>query len=179
MKPILMMPVAALGLILTGCEVPTPSVLSLETAVTDQEAPPDISLAGAWESSKAEQMCLIHKDKDNAFEIVFLSGESRLAFEGRIFRAGDAQILDLKPEGNDDFRVPGHAFARVWVEGGALRWAFLDSDWLKERLKALPSYIADDKTLLLATGPAVRAFIEKAGVDERAYSTQVTWQRMQ
>ncbi len=179
MKPILMLPVVALALGLTGCEFSTPSLLSLEPAVTDKDTAPDLPLAGAWESDSSA--CLIHKDKekDNVFEIVFMTGESRLTFEGGLFRAGDAWILDLKPEGDgDDFRVPGHAFARVWVDGSVLRWAFLDSDWLKEQLKTLPGYATGKKTLLLATGAAVRAFIEKLGADDRAYTDQGTLQRM-
>jgi hypothetical protein len=179
MKPNLMLPVVAVGLVLTGCDVPTPSLLSLEPAVTGQEAPPDTLLAGAWESSEGDEVCLVRKGKDNAFHILFLSGNSPLAFEGRLFRAGDARILDLEPQGDDHFRVTGHAFARVWVEGNTLRWAFLDSDWLKEQLAAFPNRTADGKTVLLAPGPVVRAFVEKVGADERACSAQVAWQRMQ
>lgn len=179
MKRILMLPVVALGVILTGCDIPTPSVLSLEPAVTDRDATPDVPLAGVWESSNSDQVCLIHKEKDGAFSIMFLSGETPVPLKGRLFRAGDAMILDLEPEGDDYFRISGHAFARIRVEGSTLRWAFLDSDWCKEQIKALPSYAAGNRTLLLANGPAVRAFIEKAAVDERSLSTQVTWQRMQ
>jgi hypothetical protein len=181
MKTILMLPAVAVALILTGCEgIPTPDILALESAVAEKEAPPDIPLAGAWESSSSDQTCLIHKEKDGAYSILFLSGDSPVDLKGRLFRAGDAVILDLTPDGKDGyFSIPGHAFARVWAEAGTLRWGFLDSDWYKEQLKALPSYAVDDRTLLLVTGPALRAFIEKAGADERAVSTQVTWQRMQ
>ena len=180
MKPLLMLPVVAVGLLLTGCEgIPTPSLLSLESAVTDQDAAPDVPLAGAWESSNSDPVCLIHKEKDGAFSVVYLVGNSTLALKGRLFRIGEALILDLIPAGDDDFSVAGHSFARVWVTGNTLRWAFLDSDWLKEQLAALPSYTTDDRTLLLATGPAVRASLEKVAADERAPSTEVIWQRMQ
>jgi hypothetical protein len=180
MKRILILPAVAAALMLTGCEgIPTPSVLSLEPAVTDSDTAPDVPLAGAWESSSSDQVCLIHKEKDGAFSIAYLSGDKPVSLKGRLFRAGDAMILELEPEGDDYFRISGHAFARVWLEGGTFRWAFLDSDWLKEQLKALPTYAAGDRTLLLAHGPAVRAFIEKAAADGRAVSEQVTWQRMQ
>jgi hypothetical protein len=180
MKRILMLPAVAVALMLTGCEgIPTPDILALESAVAEKEVPPDVPLAGAWESSNSDQTCLIHKEKDGAFSIAYLSGDRPVSLKGRLFRAGDAMILDLEPEGDDYFRISGHAFARVWVEGSTFRWAFLDSEWLKEQLKAYPTYAAGDRTLLLVAGPALRAFIEKAGADERAVSTQVTWQRMQ
>ena len=181
MKPILILPAVVFGLMLTGCEgISTPSMLSLESAVTDRDAVPDVPLAGAWESSNSDQVCLIHKEKDGAFSVVYLSGESPLSLKGRLFRAGEAMILELTPEKNDDFSVPGHSFARIWVAGSTLRWAFMDSDWLKAQLGALPSYTPPDRnTLLLANGPAVRAALEKLAADERALSTTVTWQRMQ
>ena len=182
MKRILMLPAAAVALMLTGCEgIPTPSLLSLESAVTDRDTTPDVPLAGAWESSTSDQVCLIRKDgdKDGAFSIQYLGGK-QVALKGRLFRAGDAMILELEPHEDDDyFNIPGHAFARVWLEGKTLRWSFLDSDWLKEQLKALPSYAAGDRTLLLASGKAVRAFIEKVAVAEDALSGEVTWQRIQ
>ncbi len=181
MKSIFALPAVAAALTLTGCEVPTPSLLSLEPVVKEQEAPPDILLAGVWESADSGQVCLIHKakDKENVLEIAYLSGDSRLAFTGRLFRAGDARILELKPEGDDEFHVAGYSFARVWIEGNQFRWAFLDSEWLKQQMAAIPSHTAENKSLLLAPGPVIRAFLEKFGADERACSTNVTWQRMQ
>ncbi len=177
MKPMLMLPVLA-GLMLTGCEVPTPSLLSLESAATVQEAL-DRSLAGVWTSDDSDQDVCIIRAKENGYEVGYISGNSPRGFSARLIRAGDARILELKPDGDDDFSVAGYSYARVWTEGNGLRWAFLDSDWFKEQLAALPKYTNDRHMLLLAPGAAVRAALEKYGTDEKACSKQVTWQRMQ
>ena len=176
MKPVLLLPLVA-AVILTGCETPTPSLLSLESAATSQETL-DRSLTGVWASDDAERICII-RAKESAYEIGYISGDSPRGFSARLIRAGDARILELRPDGEDDFSVVGYSYARVWTEGNGLRWAFLDSAWFKEQLAPLPKHTNDEHVLLLAPGVAVRAALEKYGTDERACSTQVTWQRMQ
>ncbi|MBZ5585092.1 MAG: hypothetical protein LAQ30_23350 [Acidobacteriia bacterium] len=130
MKPVLLLPLVA-AVILTGCETPTPSLLSLESAATSQETL-DRSLTGVWASDDAERICII-RAKESAYEIGYISGDSPRGVSARLIRAGDARI---------------------------------DSDMLAA-------------LRLLAPGVAVRAALEKYGTDERACSTQVTWQRMQ
>ena len=180
MKLTSMLPALAGFLILTGCEIPTPSLLSLDPVATGQEATTDNLLVGAWESSSSgDEVCVIRRDGDKGYQITHFGGDSPRSFEARLFRVAEAQMLELTPAGDDDFRVVGHTFARIWTGGGALRWAFLDSDWLKQQASQLPNHTANDKMLLLAPGPVVRAFIAKYGVDEKAYGNQVTWQRVQ
>jgi hypothetical protein len=180
MKLTLMLPALAGFLILTGCDTPTPSLLSLDPVATGQDAIVDSLLIGAWESdSSGNQLCVIHRDGDKGYNIAYLGGGSPLAFDARQFQVGDARLLELTPSDGDDFHVKGHVLARVWTEGSKLRWAFLDSDWLRQQASQLLNHTEDNKMLLLAPGPAVRAFIEKYGADDRAYGDQVTWQRVQ
>jgi hypothetical protein len=179
MKPFLLLPVAACALLLAGCEgIPTPDILSLDSAIAEQDVPPGIPFAGAWESANSDQVCLIHKEKDGAFSVAYLSGES-VSLKARLFRAGSADMVELRPEKGQYFSVPAYSYARIWIVGNTLRWTFLDSDWAKEQLGSLPRHADDGQTLLLAPGPAVRALLEKLAADERAYSTVVEWQRMQ
>jgi hypothetical protein len=181
MKRTSMLPALAGFLILAGCDTPTPSVLSLEPVATDQELVAADGLTGTWLAG--EETCVIRRDKDNAggYEILYLSGGSPAGFDGRVFRVGEAVLMEVTPGSNDnDFRVPGHALARIWVNGAELKWAFLDSDWLKQQAsQLLAHHQADNKMLLLATGPAVHSFLNKYGADDKAYGKITTWQRLQ
>jgi hypothetical protein len=181
MKLISMLPALAGLVILTGCETPTPSLLSLESVAADSELASVEGLAGAWENG--DQTMVIHHDKDNTkeFQVLYLGGGSPVGFKARSFRAGDALFLEVTPDNDDsDFRIPGHAIARIWLEGGAFRWCFLDSDWFKQKVSGLlAAYQTDKKMLLLSPGPAVRAVLARFGADEQACGDIVTWQRFQ
>ena len=89
-------------------------------------------------------------------------------------------MLDLTPEGSDDFQIAGHALVRIWTEGGALRWSYLDTEWLrKQAAQLLPNKTDDKRMVLTAPGAAVRAFVAKFGVDDKAHGDAFEWQRVQ
>ena len=56
----------------------------------------------------------------------------------------------------------------------------MDSDWLKEQATTLLEAHKDgERTIVTAPGPAVRDFVRKFGVDERAHGKIETWTRAQ
>jgi hypothetical protein len=182
MKLKCVLPALAGFVILTGCEgVPTPSLLSLEPVAADSDSVPADGLAGAWE--EGGRMIVIRRDKNSAnkFEVAFLGGGSTLGFEARSFRTAEALLLDLTPAGgdDDDFNIPGHAIARVWLEGNTLRWCFLDSDWFKQQVSTLANRRTESKMLLLSPGVSVRAAVARFGVDDQACGSIVSWSRLQ
>jgi hypothetical protein len=172
---------AAAGfLVLAGCDTPSPSLLSLEPVATDQDAAADAGLPGAWESpSDKDTVCIIRPGDNHGYNILIVSGTSVTGFQAQIFREGPAEFLDVVPADDNDFRVPGHAVARIWTGGGELKWAFLDSDWLKHEAAQLKTHTASEKVLLLSPGATVRNFIATSGRDDKAYGTVVTWQKVQ
>jgi len=172
---------AAAGfLVLAGCDTPTPSMLSLEPVATEQDTAVDAGLSGVWEMpGDKDTMCIIKQDDHNAYKITFLGGGSPVGFQAQLFREGPAEFLDVVPADDNDFRVPGHAVARIWTGGGELKWAFLDSDWLKHEAAQLKTHTASEKVLLLSPGAAVRNFIATSGRDDKAYGAVVTWQKVQ
>src|ERR1035437_773169 len=179
MKLTWMLPALAGFVILTGCDTPTPSLLSLEAPATDRETVAVNGLTGTWEAG--DQTCVVRRSKDNKdYEILYLGGATPYGFEARAFRVGSAQLLDVTPSDDNDFRLPGHAIARIWLENGGLRWGFLDSDWFKQQAAAvLAHHQTDSKMLLLAPGAAVRDVLGKFGADDKAVGKTVTWQRAQ
>jgi hypothetical protein len=166
------------ALILTGCD--TPALLSLDPVVTDQEAVFDPTLLGTWGANQDKDLCIIRRDGDTGYAITYLSGGDVRQFSARLFRAGDASVLDLTPDSSDDFRIAGHALVRIWTEGGTLRWTYLDTEWLRQQASQLLPNRADDKRMVLtAPGAAIRAFVAKYGIDDKAHGDTTEWQRVQ
>ena len=166
------------ALILTGCD--TPALLTLDPVVTDQDAVFDPALLGTWGASQDKDLCIFRRNGDSGYAITYVSGGDVRQFIARLFRVGEASVLDLTPESSDDFQIAGHALIRIWTEGGTLRWAFLDTEWLrKQASQLLPNRAADKRMVLTAPDAAVRAFVVKYGVDDKAHGDTAEWQRVQ
>ena len=166
------------ALILTGCD--NPALLSLDPVATDQDAAFDPTLLGTWGASQDRDLCIIRRDGDSGYAITYMSGGDTRQFTARLFRVGEASMLDLTPDGSDDFRIAGHAVVRIWIGGGTLRWTYLDTEWLrKQASQLLPNKTDDKRMVLTAPGAAVRAFVAKYGVDDKAHADTTEWQRVQ
>jgi hypothetical protein len=101
-------------------------------------------------------------------------------FDAMLFRAGEAQVLDLAASANDDFVIAPHMAVRIWLEGGQLRWAYLDSEWLRgEATRQLPHRPVGKKILLAAPTAAVQDFLMKHAGDEKAIGEVATFTRVQ
>jgi len=79
-------------------------------------------------------------------------------------------VLELTPEGTDGLPDRGPCRGPDLDGGGTLRWAYLDTEWLRKQAAQLLPNRADDKRMVLtAPGAAVRAFVAKFGVDDKAH----------
>ena len=166
------------ALILTGCD--SPALLSLEPVVTDKEAVFDPTLLGVWALSQDKDLCIFRRDGETGYTITYVSGGDARQFTARLLRIGEASVLDLTPESSDDFQIAGHALVRIWTGGGTLRWTFLDTEWLrKQAAQLLPNRTDDKRMVLTAPGAAVRAFLAKSGIDDKAHGDAAEWQRAQ
>ena len=165
--------------VLTGCESAAPSLLSLEPVANAQDTAIDPALLGTWEEQgDKDPVAVIRQGDSGGYQIAVLSGGSTMNFQAQLFRVGDAEFLDLAPAEDNDFRIPGHAIVRLWISNGLLRWAFLDSDWLKQQTGGLATHSGDGKMQLFSSAAAVRAFIAANGVNDKAYGQSATWLRM-
>jgi hypothetical protein len=162
--------------VLAGCDSPTPALLSLERVATAQETAIDATLLGTWEEQgDPGTLCVIRQDEHSGYQVLVLAGGAPASFQAQLFRVGDVELLDVTPADDNDFRIPGHAVARVWTGAGALRWAFLDSDWLKQQAAPLATHAADGKMLLLSPAVAVRTFVAANAANDKAYGKVATW----
>jgi hypothetical protein len=166
--------------ILTGCESVAPTLLSVEPVATAKDSAIDPALLGTWEELGVQDMlCIVRQGEQGGYQIAVVSGTSVMSFQAQLLTVGDAEFLDLAPAEENEFRIPGHAVLRLWINAGSLRWAFLDSDWLKQQAAALATHSGDSKMQLFAPTAAVRAFITANGANDKAYGKVVTWQRVQ
>ena len=170
---------AGLG-ILTGCEPIVPSLLSVEPVATAKDAAIDPSLVGTWEQQGEKDLLAIVRPADQGgYQIAILSGGSVMTFQAKLFRVNQSEFLDLAPSDDNDFRIPGHAIARVWIDGGSFRSAFLDSDWFKQQCAALITHSGDNKMQLFSPTAAVRSLLAASGESDKAYGKITTWSKAQ
>ena len=170
---------AAAAVVMTGCD--NPALLSLDPFVTADAAVFDSGLLGTWTDGGKDDpgLCIFRRGTDAAYKITYVSGGTAQQYDALMFSAGDARILDMSPAGGDEFSVPGHVPVRVWVEGSQLRWAYLDSEWLREQAgRQLAARSLDKRMLLSAPGAAMRDFLTKYAADEKAQGDVHTWQRL-
>lgn len=176
--PMILMAVAG-TLVLGGCD--NPALISMEPAVSEQETVFDPSLLGSWEIKQGDDLCILRRGDGNAYAITYVSDGNARKFEGRLFQAGRARVMDLAPQDSDDFQIPGHAFIRILSSGATLRWAYLDSDWLRQHAAGeLASRPRDGGKLLLTTPAApLAAFLANYAADDPAHGDVQEWQRLQ
>jgi hypothetical protein len=180
MKLTSMLAAAAAFAMLTGCESPAPGLLSVEPVATAKDTTIDAALLGTWqEQGDKDLVAVIRPGDSRGYQISVLSGSTVTSFQAQLFRVKDAEFLDLAPADDSDFRIPGHAILRLWIDGPALKWAFLDSDWLKQQAAALATHASDGKMQVFSPTAKVRAFVEANGADDKAYGQVAAWERVQ
>ena len=174
--PMILMAVAG-TLVLGGCDSPT--LISMEPAVTEQDAVFDASLLGTWETEQGGDLCILRRGNGNAYAVTYVSDGGARKFEGRLFLVGQARVMDLTPQDSDDFQIPGHALIRILSSGATLRWTYLDSDWLRQHATGELANRPRDGGKLLLTAQAMRlaAFLANYAADERAHDDVQEWQR--
>ena len=163
---------AAIGL--TGCS----SLVSLHPFVGEQQAVFDPALAGAWGPAGEDEFYFIRQD-GNGYAIRHVEGSHTTKFSAQLFKSGDLRILDLVADSEDPFQVQVHTPLRVWADGRTLRFATLDSAWLKDNAqKLLATENVGDRVLITAPGDAVLRFLIGYGASDQAYSKPAVLERL-
>jgi len=153
------------AVVLSGCS----ELMSLHSFVGDEDSAADPGLAGTWKSSDDEALIIVQQ-AGAIYSITYTEKKETAKFQGRLIRAGDAEILDVVEESDDAFQIPAHLMVRVWPEGGVLRFTFLDSKWLRAlAAQQLASQPSGDRTLITAPADAVRSFVLRYGADPKAF----------
>jgi hypothetical protein len=167
----------ALAISMTGCS----SLVWLNQFATDEDAALDQALAGAWSGDNGNATYVIKLD-GSGYAITYMekSDAGKVQFQARLLKAGDAELLDLVSADDNPFELQVHTAVRVWPSGNSLKFAFLDSDWLKQQAaKQLATSPTGDRMLVTSPGDAVRSFLLKYGADEKAHGDPEVLARVQ
>jgi len=165
----------AAAIALSGCS----TLVSLQPFVTDQQAVFDAGLLGIWANSAQDELFIVRQDGKN-YKIRHIKDQETQSFSAQLFKIGDLRILDLVSDTADPFQVAVHTPTRVWVDGSSLRFAMLDSDWLKENArKQLAIQDSGDRALITAPGDAVLKFLVTYGAGDNAYRKPSELQKQQ
>jgi hypothetical protein len=118
-----------------------------------------------------DDLYIVRQD-GNGYTIGYSEKKSSAVYKlkAKMLKVGEARILDLTPAEDDAFRIAAHTPLRVWMEGAALRIAFLDSKWLREHVSGqLAVQEVGDRLLITSPGEEVTRFLLTYGGDDRAY----------
>jgi hypothetical protein len=167
MRTLLFTSVAAL-LMCVGCS----DMVSLNGFSPEALRAQNPALPGVW---AGDDSLYIVKEKQGGYSISIVSvekNEPAVNFTASLIRAGNAEILDLVPASDDSaFHIPVHTPVRIWVDEHRLKFAFLDSEWLREKARAsLASEKRGSRLLITSAEAAVFQFLLVNGTDDRAYT---------
>ena len=179
MKTTTSLTVLAMLVALTGCE-PTSSLHPL-FGPGDRVFEP--ALVGDWVSEadtdrSAEEIQLtLRAVRENAYELIFVD-ENKKSYRLRAqsARLGNFLFLDVSPDDRDAdgvLQIPAHAFFKVQLEPETLELAYLDDEWLKERVLQKKVQIAHEllgsDIVLTASTKDLQALVLKFATDPAAF----------
>jgi hypothetical protein len=159
---------------LTGCS----TLVSLHPFFDGQPVAADPALVGVW-SDKDDELYIIRQD-GNGYKIRHIEGGNATTYEALLYKIGDLRMLDLVSANEDPFQLAVHTPMRIWIEGSTLRFATLDSAWLKENArKQLAVQDVGDRILVTSPGDAVLRFLLTYGAGDQAYEKPAVLHRVQ
>ncbi len=163
--------VVAAALVACGCG----DLLSLHPLYTEQDRILDPALEGRWEN--ADDRMKVMRD-GFAYLVTHepRSGPSEVQeFEVRLVDLGGVRMADIILTGGQ----LGHMFIRVRVSDSELRFAFLDSEWLRGRIRHEDVTVARGNTMavLVARTPALRREVRKYAAVPEAYGEELVYKR--
>jgi hypothetical protein len=152
-------------LLLTGCG----DLLSLHPLYTDRDRVFDLAVEGRWET---DDDVLTVSREDDAYTVTLQSKKDpseRSQYEIHLVDIKGVRFADLLPaEGI------GHMFLKVRVAEGQLHLAFLDSEWLRQRVPHEQAEVAkgEKQAVLTAPTPELRKLVEQYALEPKAYDKQ-------
>jgi hypothetical protein len=163
---------AMAGLMLVGC------VQSLNPLYTEEDLVFEPKLVGVWaEEEESKDRWTFEKAGEKAYRLIYEEDGEQGEFEVHLLRLGEQLYLDFFPDKeaiekldrNDFYKyhwLPAHTFARVYAIEPELKMAFMNPDWLNERLSENENLIAhvrrgENEVVLTASTEALQEFVRK------------------
>ena len=134
--------VFAIALLLTGCWQK-----SVHPFYTDKDVFFEEKLLGEWreadkEAAEGTTWTFSKSALPNVYIVKIADKETKLECDGRLFKLGDAQILDLYSRNRAVLDMPGHTILRVRESGDSFKIQLLSPGWMKNRLQLNPKELS-------------------------------------
>jgi hypothetical protein len=171
--------VAAMAMFATGCG----ELLSIHPLATKDNSIFDSALIGVW-SDGDDLLLRVTEDKPAAYDILWMSTKDsdKVKLKARLVQLRDQKVLDVWPADPTPFSIPGHAFLLVRTVGDGLELRFLDSKWLRAKVResGAPAHVLiEGDPLITGTTPQVEAFLLKFGLSAEAQDDPLRLRRLE
>ncbi|MBI5085579.1 MAG: hypothetical protein HZB13_13385 [Acidobacteria bacterium] len=171
-------------LLLSGCG----DLLSVHPLATAETAVFDAGLIGEWACSdkdcKGTALIRAASVEKKEYDIVWIPGDAddeTLRLKGKLVKVGDRVVFDLVTTRKQELAVAGHFFMLVEKTGDGVKFYWLDSEWLRNRVvwqNALAHTMVGDKPVITAGSAEINAFLAKFGLDGKAVSDSLGFRRV-
>lgn len=171
MKLVTLLAAIAGAALTTGCG----PALSIHPLYTEQDLVSDLPLEGAWTDPDNDEVWRFTKSNDGYEVVEMKTGDAAQVakYNVHLLRLREWLFLDIAPQAQPDLAIPGHMFAKVWMEGGDLRLVLLDEDWLKQMAEAgrAPQSVVGPAKQLILTAPTLelQSFVLANAADPKAF----------
>lgn len=134
--------VLAAAVMLTGCWQKSVHPFYTANDVFFEE-----KLLGEWRETGKEEgqgttWTISKGESPKAYTIKIADNETKLECDGRLFKMGDTQLLDLHSRNRAVLDMPAHTLFRVRELGATFKMQLLSPGWMKNRLQLHPKELA-------------------------------------
>jgi len=172
----LLLPLSGCGDLLSVHPLATPATITFEP-----------SLIGQWTCTnkdwKGTAVIRVAPDAKDSYDVVWIPGEpdgEPWRLSGQLVKVGGRVVFDLVAIKRTELSIPGHFFMLMEKTAGGVTFHWLDSEWLRAKLNssnAPPHAKIGDKPVLTADSARLNAFLAEYGLDPKAKSASLTFNR--
>jgi len=171
MRTIPILAVLVSSLLMSGCG----DLVSLHPLYNEQDCVLDAALEGRWENDDAVLTVAREGDTYTVTYRPKSTPSEEQTFEMRLVDIGGVRFADILPANG----VLGHMFLKVRVAENELRFAFFDSEWLRQRVPHEDVRVAKDnrQAVLIERTPELRKTVEKYAQRPEACDDEILFRR--
>ncbi|MBI5267955.1 MAG: hypothetical protein HY851_12055 [candidate division Zixibacteria bacterium] len=187
MKRSLCLFTVAIGLILTGCLVP-----SLHPLYNDNEVVTRPGIAGRWSPEDGDAIWDFELEPDSSYSLAYVdSDESDTSwFTVRLVQLDTFLFMDMYPDPSEvltdaykSHLIAAHTFSRIDIDSDAITISVLDADWLRKSIdsgwvKIAHEQLGPDDLVLTAGTQELRMFLLSIVDDTDAFSSVDLYRQM-
>ena len=164
--------ISGLLMMLSGCEL-----VSIHPLFTEKDVVFEPALVAAWLHEDGSEL-VFRQEGTSGYKLAYKENKDKSAeqFEARLVRLESHLFLDVWPEVST-LQIPGHYFAKVRLRDNYLELSFMDTDWLRDMIRA-SAPVAHEVTrrgsepgqmILTASTKDLQSFVLRLAAEPKAF----------